>query len=227
MWSEQAQNYYQIIKRPIDLSVIRRKLDKSNTLHYFTPEQFVDDVVLMFKNCATFNYVCFWCLRSPHFWHPWIISLMLIYTFYEQKMLEKGKKNISFWVSIIEIKLHHQTIIFSKKNNFVLQTWLIFMGFLPSARLWGGPGRPKPRGVFPHQAEGGFSWADLSISHSGSDGQGSPPLAQQEEERKLQEEETCLQRKKILPLIIIVIEPLMEENSESLYRYFLIITISS
>ncbi|XP_073327961.1 uncharacterized protein [Pagrus major] len=51
-----ARNYYQIIKRPINLSVIRRKLDKSNTLHYFTAEQFVDDVLLMFKNCATFNY---------------------------------------------------------------------------------------------------------------------------------------------------------------------------
>lgn len=53
----QARNYYQIIKRPIDLSVIRRKLDKSNTLHYFTAQQFVDDVLLMLKNCATFNYV--------------------------------------------------------------------------------------------------------------------------------------------------------------------------
>ncbi|KAG8012344.1 Tripartite motif-containing protein 66 [Nibea albiflora] len=52
-----ARNYYQIIKRPINLSVIRRKLDKSNTLHYFTAEQFVDDVLLMFKNCATFNYL--------------------------------------------------------------------------------------------------------------------------------------------------------------------------
>ncbi|XP_070827421.1 E3 ubiquitin-protein ligase TRIM33-like [Chaetodon trifascialis] len=51
-----AQNYYQIIKRPINLSVIRRKLDESNTLHYFNAEQFVDDVLLMFKNCATFNY---------------------------------------------------------------------------------------------------------------------------------------------------------------------------
>ncbi|XP_030282974.1 uncharacterized protein LOC115587313 isoform X2 [Sparus aurata] len=51
-----ARNYYQIIKRPINLSVIRRKLDKSNTLHYFIAEQFVDDVLLMFKNCATFNY---------------------------------------------------------------------------------------------------------------------------------------------------------------------------
>ncbi|AWP07789.1 putative transcription intermediary factor 1-alpha-like [Scophthalmus maximus] len=51
-----ARNYYQIIKRPIDLSVIRRKLDKSKTLHYFSAEQFVDDVLLMLKNCATFNY---------------------------------------------------------------------------------------------------------------------------------------------------------------------------
>ncbi|KAI3371016.1 hypothetical protein L3Q82_023670, partial [Scortum barcoo] len=50
-----ARNYYQIVKRPIDLSVIRRKLDKANTLHYFTAEQFVDDVLLMFKNCASFN----------------------------------------------------------------------------------------------------------------------------------------------------------------------------
>ncbi|KAL0967973.1 hypothetical protein UPYG_G00260530 [Umbra pygmaea] len=51
-----ARHYYQIIKRPIDLSVIRKKLDHRNTLHYFTAEQFVDDVRLMFRNCATFNY---------------------------------------------------------------------------------------------------------------------------------------------------------------------------
>ncbi|XP_055365377.1 tripartite motif-containing protein 66-like isoform X2 [Betta splendens] len=51
-----ARNYYQIIRRPVDLSAIRRKLDRSNTLHYFTSEQFVDDVLLMLKNCATFNY---------------------------------------------------------------------------------------------------------------------------------------------------------------------------
>ncbi|KAK5866931.1 hypothetical protein PBY51_011463 [Eleginops maclovinus] len=51
-----ARNYYQIIRRPIDLSLIRRKLDKSNTLHYFSAEQFVDDMLLMFKNCSRFNY---------------------------------------------------------------------------------------------------------------------------------------------------------------------------
>ncbi|KAJ3596532.1 hypothetical protein NHX12_002938 [Muraenolepis orangiensis] len=52
-----ARNYYQMIKRPMDLSVIRRKLDESNSLHFFSPQHFVDDVLLMFKNCATFNYV--------------------------------------------------------------------------------------------------------------------------------------------------------------------------
>lgn len=57
MCASKARNYYQIIKRPIDLSVIRRKLDRANTLHYFSVEQFIDDVLLMFKNCATFNYV--------------------------------------------------------------------------------------------------------------------------------------------------------------------------
>ncbi|XP_049579696.1 tripartite motif-containing protein 66-like isoform X1 [Syngnathus scovelli] len=54
--SRQARNYYQVIKRPVDLSLIRKKLDKSNTLHYFMPELFVHDVLLMLKNCATFNY---------------------------------------------------------------------------------------------------------------------------------------------------------------------------
>lgn len=51
-----ARHYYQIIKRPMDLSVIRAKLNKSNNKHYSSPEQFVADVHLMFKNCAKFNY---------------------------------------------------------------------------------------------------------------------------------------------------------------------------
>ncbi|XP_061679298.1 tripartite motif-containing protein 66-like [Syngnathoides biaculeatus] len=55
--SRLARNYYQVIKKPMDLSLIRKKLDKSNTLHYFMPEHFVHDVLLMLKNCATFNYV--------------------------------------------------------------------------------------------------------------------------------------------------------------------------
>ncbi|XP_031180091.1 tripartite motif-containing protein 66 isoform X2 [Sander lucioperca] len=51
-----ARHYYQIIKRPMDLSVIKAKLNKRNTRHYNSPEQFVADVYLMFRNCAKFNY---------------------------------------------------------------------------------------------------------------------------------------------------------------------------
>ncbi|XP_074523380.1 tripartite motif-containing protein 66 isoform X2 [Halichoeres trimaculatus] len=51
-----ARHYYQIIKRPMDLSVIRAKLNKRNTRHYSSVEHFVADVYLMFRNCAKFNY---------------------------------------------------------------------------------------------------------------------------------------------------------------------------
>lgn len=57
MCASKARNYHQIIKRPMDLSLIRRRLDRANTLHYFSVDQFLQDVLLMLKNCATFNYV--------------------------------------------------------------------------------------------------------------------------------------------------------------------------
>lgn len=53
----QARHYYQIIKRPMDLSVIRKKLQKKDKSHYSAPEELVTDVRLMFWNCAKFNYV--------------------------------------------------------------------------------------------------------------------------------------------------------------------------
>ncbi|XP_067850035.1 tripartite motif-containing protein 66 isoform X2 [Heptranchias perlo] len=51
-----ARHYYQIIKRPMDLSTIRAKLLKKSPLHYYTPEEFISDIQLMFMNCAKFNY---------------------------------------------------------------------------------------------------------------------------------------------------------------------------
>lgn len=63
----QARHYYQIIKRPMDLSIIRRRLQKKDPAHYTTPEEVVSDVRLMFWNCAKFNYVCLACLTSPLF----------------------------------------------------------------------------------------------------------------------------------------------------------------
>ncbi|KFO96784.1 Tripartite motif-containing protein 66, partial [Calypte anna] len=52
-----ARHYYQIIKRPMDLSIIRKKLEKKDEFHYSAPEELVTDVRLMFWNCAKFNYV--------------------------------------------------------------------------------------------------------------------------------------------------------------------------
>uniref|UniRef100_A0A663M3J9 RING-type E3 ubiquitin transferase n=1 Tax=Athene cunicularia TaxID=194338 RepID=A0A663M3J9_ATHCN len=51
-----ARHYYQIIKRPMDLSIIRNKLQKKNKSHYSSPDELVTDVRLMFWNCAKFNY---------------------------------------------------------------------------------------------------------------------------------------------------------------------------
>uniref|UniRef100_A0A8D0HIH9 Tripartite motif containing 66 n=1 Tax=Sphenodon punctatus TaxID=8508 RepID=A0A8D0HIH9_SPHPU len=51
-----ARHYYQIIKRPMDLSTIRKKLLKKDKSHYSAPEELIADVRLMFWNCATFNY---------------------------------------------------------------------------------------------------------------------------------------------------------------------------
>ncbi|KAF7703447.1 tripartite motif-containing protein 66 [Silurus meridionalis] len=51
-----ARHYYQIIKRPMDLSVIRSRLNRSSSAHYSSVAEFVSDVLLMFKNCAKFNY---------------------------------------------------------------------------------------------------------------------------------------------------------------------------
>lgn len=41
----------------MDLSVIRTKLSRTNSQRYLSPDQFVADVFLMFRNCAKFNYV--------------------------------------------------------------------------------------------------------------------------------------------------------------------------
>jgi hypothetical protein len=45
--------YFDVIKHPMDLSTIRRKLD---THQYSAPEEFEADVRLMVQNCLTFNH---------------------------------------------------------------------------------------------------------------------------------------------------------------------------
>ncbi|KAM8973919.1 transcription intermediary factor 1-alpha isoform 2-T2 [Pelodytes ibericus] len=48
-------DYYRIIKRPMDLSAIKRKLQLNSSPNYARPEEFVSDIRLIFKNCLEFN----------------------------------------------------------------------------------------------------------------------------------------------------------------------------
>ncbi|KAJ7399096.1 Transcription intermediary factor 1-alpha [Pitangus sulphuratus] len=47
-------DYYKIIKKPMDLSTIKRRLEVTNSF-YTKPEDFVADFRLIFQNCAEFN----------------------------------------------------------------------------------------------------------------------------------------------------------------------------
>jgi E1A/CREB-binding protein len=46
------QDYYEIVRKPMDLSTIKRKLD---TGQYKDPWEYVDDVWLMFDNAWVYN----------------------------------------------------------------------------------------------------------------------------------------------------------------------------
>uniref|UniRef100_A0A8C1HTH3 E3 ubiquitin-protein ligase TRIM33 n=1 Tax=Cyprinus carpio carpio TaxID=630221 RepID=A0A8C1HTH3_CYPCA len=48
-------NYYKIIKHPMDLTMVKRKLQHKHHLHYKSPKEFVSDVRLVFSNCAKYN----------------------------------------------------------------------------------------------------------------------------------------------------------------------------
>uniref|UniRef100_A0A4W3KHP6 RING-type E3 ubiquitin transferase n=1 Tax=Callorhinchus milii TaxID=7868 RepID=A0A4W3KHP6_CALMI len=50
-------DYYKIIKKPMDLSKVKMKLQKKHSEHYQTAKDFVADVRLIFKNCEKFNEV--------------------------------------------------------------------------------------------------------------------------------------------------------------------------
>ncbi|KAK2539651.1 Trim24 [Columba guinea] len=47
-------DYYKIIKKPMDLSTIKKRLEATNSF-YTKPEDFVADFRLIFQNCAEFN----------------------------------------------------------------------------------------------------------------------------------------------------------------------------
>ncbi|XP_076804243.1 transcription intermediary factor 1-alpha-like isoform X1 [Clavelina lepadiformis] len=48
-------NYHKVIKEPMDLSKIKKKLLSSNFNHYESESEFLQDIQLMFTNCFRFN----------------------------------------------------------------------------------------------------------------------------------------------------------------------------
>ncbi|XP_028265700.1 E3 ubiquitin-protein ligase TRIM33 isoform X2 [Parambassis ranga] len=48
-------NYYKIIKQPMDLKKIKKKLQLRSSQHYQSSQEFVSDMRLVFKNCAKYN----------------------------------------------------------------------------------------------------------------------------------------------------------------------------
>ncbi|XP_070695399.1 E3 ubiquitin-protein ligase TRIM33 isoform X2 [Pempheris klunzingeri] len=48
-------NYYKIIKQPMDLKKVKRKLQLRSSQFYQSTQEFVSDIRLVFKNCAKYN----------------------------------------------------------------------------------------------------------------------------------------------------------------------------
>jgi len=53
--SKQVPNYYKIITHPMDLTTIKSKLSPHHPHHYRNVSEFIDDIELIFSNCALFN----------------------------------------------------------------------------------------------------------------------------------------------------------------------------
>ncbi|XP_071331486.1 E3 ubiquitin-protein ligase TRIM33 isoform X5 [Trachinotus anak] len=50
-------NYYKIIKQPMDLKKVKKKLQLRSSQYYQSTQEFVSDMRLVFKNCAKYNEV--------------------------------------------------------------------------------------------------------------------------------------------------------------------------
>nr|XP_020468285.1 E3 ubiquitin-protein ligase TRIM33 isoform X3 [Monopterus albus] len=48
-------NYYKIIKQPMDLKKVKKKLQLRSSQYYQSPQEFVSNMRLVFKNCAKYN----------------------------------------------------------------------------------------------------------------------------------------------------------------------------
>ena len=53
----QVPHYFEIIKQPMDMGTVKKRLRRGHAHHYESVEDFLSDVQLIFSNCAKYNEV--------------------------------------------------------------------------------------------------------------------------------------------------------------------------
>ncbi|XP_072305738.1 E3 ubiquitin-protein ligase TRIM33 isoform X2 [Eucyclogobius newberryi] len=76
--SSSVPNYYKIIKKPMDLKKVKKKLQVRSSQFYQSMQEFVSDIRLIFKNCAQYNEVG----------SEMAISGKAVSLYFEEKLLE-------------------------------------------------------------------------------------------------------------------------------------------
>lgn len=60
--NQETKRYKELIKTPMDLSIVKKKLESEACDSYSNPESFVADVRLIFSNCAKYYKVNIWMM---------------------------------------------------------------------------------------------------------------------------------------------------------------------
>lgn len=76
----QVPNYYKIIKQPMDLKKVKRKLQVQSSQYYTSTQEFVSDMRLVFKNCAKYNEVRSMSLEPALGFGEWPLLVRLCIT---------------------------------------------------------------------------------------------------------------------------------------------------
>lgn len=60
--NQETKRYKELIKTPMDLSIVKKKLESNGCDPYSSPESFVADVRLIFSNCTKYYKVNIWTM---------------------------------------------------------------------------------------------------------------------------------------------------------------------
>ncbi|BAM39280.1 uncharacterized protein TOT_010000739 [Theileria orientalis strain Shintoku] len=100
---QNCPDYYDIIKKPMSFSCIRGKLRKYT---YTDPQEFVDDVLLIFENCAKYN--------KPETWVATVGNNLR--DFFKQQLVVLGFEDFCKKEKLVKELLEKSQIYISSKN---------------------------------------------------------------------------------------------------------------